>query len=1043
MRITDLHIYGFGHFADRRFGPVSPRVTVFYGPNEAGKTTLLEFTRAILFGFLDGRSGRSRNRYLPLAGGRHGGSITAQTDAGETVTIRRTSGRAGGTVALTADDGASIPSTELDRLLGNHSRGAFEKLFAFTVDELHDAGLLSDDSVNSQIYGAGLGVSNLSHARNSLNGRKQELFLHRGSSQRIYHTANQIDDVNSSLSQVQNNAADYRQGTDRLADLDRQLSNLRERRRTCDSDLRFHRNLEQAWNSWNEMVIAENRLIDLPTIEFPTNGVSRLETLQARADSAREERDAVAARVRDLERAVATPIEHETLLEQSAAIRDLERSRAAFDQSIKDIPERQTELATIRAARDNALADLGPDWDAERLAFFDLSIVARQDVSDHTQRLADFRGTLSNARNALAASETAVDEAFRATERAREELNAAPIPSFDEDGLLDRRSHLRRARTTLDEYARIGDRVQGLRAQLDGEPVRNAGQSPDDTSRLLAILVGAAGLGALALSVGFGEWVGVVAGVALVLIAAYLFIRSRPKTHSVESSDLWRDRNPLADVEERLANLRAELEQASSDLGVNALDQNALNDAETALDTEQSRLSERSRLSAASRRADDLLSERSVRHAAAVTALEQARTALDSAQSEWRQWLDERGLRDSFSPENIEVLARAIDLARARHNEFTDMRRRIAAIQTDIKQFTDDLEPLAAPRGFDLPTGDHARAAVVADEIIELRHAVSEQARARDAARNDLQSARVDLNERERRLSEAQARIEDLLAAAAARDVEHFLSLDELHRERREHTANRDAARDQIQRISGPGTAFDDLTDALSQSNMQTIADDISAVERELDDIDSEIERLAAERGSIQRNLDDLLGEEESTKLRADSHRLQETIRGHAREWAVLTIAENLLREAQSKFERERQPDVINHSTELFRRITNGRYETVYAPLGTSEIRVTDAAGASKQPSELSRGTREQLFLALRFGLIREMGQRSERLPMIIDEALINFDPDRALNAAKAFIELSETNQALVFTCHPWMVETFQQAAAHIHTTEPEIVEIG
>ena len=115
----------------------------------------------------------------------------------------------------------------------------------------------------------------------------------------------------------------------------------------------------------------------------------------------------------------------------------------------------------------------------------------------------------------------------------------------------------------------------------------------------------------------------------------------------------------------------------------------------------------------------------------------------------------------------------------------------------------------------------------------------------------------------------------------------------------------------------------------------------------------------------------------------------------------------------------------------------------MYAPLGTSEIRVTDAAGASKQPSELSRGTREQLFLALRFGLIREMGQRSERLPIIIDEALINFDPARAQNAARAFLELSQTNQLLTFTCHPWIVETFQKAAAQTNAPEPTVIEIG
>ena len=90
---------------------------------------------------------------------------------------------------------------------------------------------------------------------------------------------------------------------------------------------------------------------------------------------------------------------------------------------------------------------------------------------------------------------------------------------------------------------------------------------------------------------------------------------------------------------------------------------------------------------------------------------------------------------------------------------------------------------------------------------------------------------------------------------------------------------------------------------------------------------------------------------------------------------------------------------------------------------------MTDFTGASKQPAELSRGTREQLYLALRFGLIREFGDHSERLPVVVDEALVNFDPGRARLAAESFAELSQTNQVLVFTCHPATADMFAEAA--------------
>ena len=85
----------------------------------------------------------------------------------------------------------------------------------------------------------------------------------------------------------------------------------------------------------------------------------------------------------------------------------------------------------------------------------------------------------------------------------------------------------------------------------------------------------------------------------------------------------------------------------------------------------------------------------------------------------------------------------------------------------------------------------------------------------------------------------------------------------------------------------------------------------------------------------------------------------------------------------------------------------------------------------------MSRGTREQLYLSLRFGLIREFGERTERLPVVVDEVLVNFDPKRAGRAARAFAELANTNQVLVFTCHPETVALFTDVAS-----ETQVIQI-
>src|SRR5680860_1880794 len=72
MHIDGWHIDGFGVFSGYSRRGLGEGLTVFLGPNEAGKSTLLAFLRWVLVGYPPRGAG---DNYPPLHGGEHGGRV--------------------------------------------------------------------------------------------------------------------------------------------------------------------------------------------------------------------------------------------------------------------------------------------------------------------------------------------------------------------------------------------------------------------------------------------------------------------------------------------------------------------------------------------------------------------------------------------------------------------------------------------------------------------------------------------------------------------------------------------------------------------------------------------------------------------------------------------------------------------------------------------------------------------------------------------------------------------------------------------------------
>jgi uncharacterized protein YhaN len=192
------------------------------------------------------------------------------------------------------------------------------------------------------------------------------------------------------------------------------------------------------------------------------------------------------------------------------------------------------------------------------------------------------------------------------------------------------------------------------------------------------------------------------------------------------------------------------------------------------------------------------------------------------------------------------------------------------------------------------------------------------------------------------------------------------------------------------------------------------------------------LKALHTDYGATRSQLERWEGDEELATLRIQEERLRARAAELATRYATDKLALALLARARQRFEEEQQPRVIQLASEHFSQLTGGRYRRVFVPAaGRRELRVSDAR-KDWSAEQLSRGTREQLYLAFRLAVIQDFGETRGALPLVVDDILVNFDLERTRFTLKQLSQLAGRHQVIAFTCHPWLRELFEAEGARV-----------
>ncbi|MEN9556185.1 MAG: hypothetical protein RLZZ232_2471 [Planctomycetota bacterium] len=1037
MRLTEIDIDRFRIWRSLLLR-LDPRgLNVIYGPNEAGKTTLMRFIRSTLYGYEPLESEPAWHR--PDATQPWRGAIRCEHGGRTWRIFRRAELSQRGKLRLSGGPEGLDRDQAMQAILSDTSEEVYSDVFAVGVRELQQLSTLGTGQVAQYIYGLSLGPQGrqILAALAAVRGRRAEMF---GEDQKTGRLP-ELFDRYAGLSTARKSAGAARDQHTRLTRRRNELTGLIEQLQQRESSLRnelkglrFLQNCHKPWKRTQEL---KEELAKLPTVlGDPAESLKQFAAAEKDLQDANSRRDRLneqAAQLKAQAERLQTDQSFEkeryaiqSLVDQSSWLRQI-------DQQIRTAEDRASEL---RRELNHQLGQLGEGWTVERLGAVDTSPAAHNRLLEMARRYQDALQRRGKLRRWTRSMTRRSGRELLELNTQLDELGMPVDEAIDqEQARLKELENLGRLRLQEEQLAL---KIQTVRRVLDRVDVEDT--IPEWVDKTISLMgwVGAALclFGVATFSIG-GEPQRALGGA--LAAAAFGFagimwwaVRNGLRNHFDATTGLRLD--DIADEARQADRQLRQLQERIQRMAV--LDRHQQRSGQSEQEWKSSTAEMVDRIGDCSQRIADLevLQRRQFRAAARRMRLRLLRDRFRAAQQElngirqeWCRLLQSIGMQETLQIEQAFEWWRRIqdvrELATQWRNsapEVEGLRRMFEAMRLRVEQVgsrlanpgkTDFTRPLEVLSAWQLQLKTHDR-----DRAERERLLTESETKSRDAVHAQHQAEAAEL------------RRSAILSRTAASGREELQKQQEtVTRRAQMETQLRKTGEELMElSLSEPELAFTE--DELQKFQPQVARETIELRTSELKDVEQKLRRHHEELGSLKQELRLL-------ETRRDSHveffqkaHLASDIYRTVEEWLALQLELDAVMQIRRRFEQENISGTLVSASSYMHRMTAGRYHRIWAPLGEDFLCIDDEFGQTFRVEQLSGGTREQLFLAIRFALVREFARRGIELPLVMDDLFVNFDQERTEAAADCLIEVAkEGQQVLFFTCHEHIARLFQR----------------
>jgi uncharacterized protein YhaN len=408
--------------------------------------------------------------------------------------------------------------------------------------------------------------------------------------------------------------------------------------------------------------------------------------------------------------------------------------------------------------------------------------------------------------------------------------------------------------------------------------------------------------------------------------------------------------------------------------------------------------------------------------------------ALADWQAAWTEAVQLAGLAEGLRPDEAdEVLTGLQQLVAALETQAND-RRRVEAMERDQQAFLDSVHSVIASCAPDLHDAPPREA--VETMLARLRRARSaaDRAAALDAQITQTQAR---LQADTLKLQARRARLARLCEQAGVTTADELPAQERLSERAATLDAEITALREELRRHA-EGADFHVLLTELDHTDRDELPVQLHHARNRAEQSEAALREANQRVGQARAELHQMDGSDEAARQAEQLALVEADLEQQAHEYLQLQLAHALLAAELERHRKEQQGPTLSRASQIFRQLTLGQFDGLESDYVDDKPTLL-ALRSDRRPlgvAQLSDGTRDQLYFALRLASLHQRAHEHEPMPLVVDDVLIRFDQDRARAALLALADLSARCQVLFFT-HS---EALREIAAGLASSAPVFV---